>query len=109
MACHFEGYKQCLVGFTAVRPRGKLLTLVSHEVNQRTSDSGVLVLKPTASAEETSLRKDKQIYGRRLMWDSPLCVMNMFYYHWLIKKQLQAIAGQNIDMRESRRSQGDVI
>lgn len=24
------------------------------------------------------------------MWDSPLCSMNMFYCHWLIKKLLSA-------------------
>ena len=31
-----------------------------------------------------------------MMWDSPLYTMNMFYYHWLIKKLLWPIAGQYI-------------
>ena len=31
-----------------------------------------------------------------LMWDSPLYAVNMFYYHWIIKKLLQPMAGQNI-------------
>ena len=29
------------------------------------------------------------------MWDSPLYTMNIFYYHWLIKKLLWPVAGQN--------------
>ena len=30
------------------------------------------------------------------MWGSPLYTRNMLYYHWLIKKLLQPMAGQNI-------------
>ena len=30
------------------------------------------------------------------MWDSLLYAVNMFYYHWLIKKLIWPIAGQNI-------------
>ena len=30
-----------------------------------------------------------------LMWDSPLHAVNMFYYHWLIKKLFWPMAGQN--------------
>ena len=29
------------------------------------------------------------------MWDSPPYAMTMFYYHWLIKKLLWSMAGQN--------------
>ena len=31
-----------------------------------------------------------------MMWDSPLYAMNMFYYHWLIKKLLGPITGQEV-------------
>ena len=31
-----------------------------------------------------------------MMWDSFLYAMNMFYYHWLIKKLLWPITGKNI-------------
>ena len=31
-----------------------------------------------------------------VMWDIPLYAVNMFYYHWLIRKLLQPIAVQNI-------------
>ena len=31
-----------------------------------------------------------------MMWDSPLHVVNTFYYHWLIKKLLLSMTGQNI-------------
>lgn len=31
-----------------------------------------------------------------MMWDSPLYVVNMFYYHWLINKLLWPMAWQNI-------------
>ena len=30
------------------------------------------------------------------MWDSPLDAVNMFYYHWLIKKMLWPMSEQNI-------------
>lgn len=39
----------------------------------------------------------KQEYNRHfflpLMWDSPLNAVNMYHYHWLIKKLFQPIAG----------------
>lgn len=34
---------------------------------------------------------------RTVMWDSSLYAVNMFYHHWLIKKLLWPVAGQNID------------
>ena len=36
-----------------------------------------------------------------LMWDSPLCAVNMFYYHWLTEKLLWPMAGQNVARREN--------
>ena len=55
--------------------------------------------------------------GSMLIWDSPLCAMNMFYYHLLIKNLLWPMAGQNIarleiqvDIEEERRrSQRDTM
>ena len=52
-----------------------------------------------------------------LLWDAPLYAVNMFYYHWLIKKLLWPMAGQNIakweiqaEIRAERRwSQGDAM
>ena len=41
-----------------------------------------------------------------MMWDSPLYAMNMFYYHWLIKKMLWPMAGQNIARQESQTETG---
>ena len=40
-----------------------------------------------------------------MMWDSPLYSVNMFYYHWLIKKLLWAVKSDIY--RESRQNQGD--
>ena len=31
-----------------------------------------------------------------VMWDAPLYAVNIFYYHWLIKKLLWSVARQNI-------------
>ena len=49
-----------------------------------------------------------------LIWDFPLYAANMFYYHFLIKKLLWPMVGQNIAMLEgiygeSRRSQRDAM
>ena len=41
-----------------------------------------------------------------VMWDSPLYAVNMFYYHWLIKKLIVPVKGQNIARLESRRERG---
>lgn len=51
------------------------------------------------------------------MWDSPLLAVNVFCYHWLIKKLLGPMTVQNrarwefiAEIEEKRRrSQGDVI
>ena len=36
------------------------------------------------------------------MWHAPLYVVNMFNYHWLIKKLLWPMAGQNIARQVSQ-------
>ena len=51
------------------------------------------------------------------MWDFPLYAVNVFYYHWSIKKLLWTIAGQNIARQEiqaeideeGRLRQGDAL
>lgn len=32
---------------------------------------------------------------REMMWDYPMCAVNMFHCHWLKKKSLCPTAGQN--------------
>ena len=52
-----------------------------------------------------------------MVWDSPLHVLGMFYYLWLIKNLLQPMAGQNKARqeiqteiyRESRWCHGDAM
>ena len=41
-----------------------------------------------------------------LMWDSPLYVVNMFYYHWLIKMLIWLMAGQNTAKQGIQRDRG---
>ena len=41
-----------------------------------------------------------QAFKSLLMWDFPLYVINIFYYHWLVKKLLWPMAGQNIARQE---------
>ena len=43
----------------------------------------------------------KIIFCAWVMWDSPLCAVNMFYCHWLIKKLLWPMTGQNRARQES--------
>ena len=64
-------------------------------------------------SKKIQTQKDKHL----MMWDSPLYAVNMFYYHWLIKKLIWPMTGQNIARwkiqtkiyRESRWSQADAM
>ena len=53
-------------------------------------------------------------WSKKMMWDSPLYAVNIFYYHWLITKLFQPMASQNIGRleeiyKESRWSQGNAM
>ena len=51
-----------------------------------------------------------------MMWNSPLNDVNMFYYHWLIKKLIWPMEKQDIvrqenqaEIEERRQSQADAM
>ena len=37
----------------------------------------------------------------KIMWDSPVYAVNVFYYHWLIKQLLWPMAGHNLARQEN--------
>lgn len=57
----------------------------------------------TLATNLKSLLEQKLIIAKfyMLMWDSPLYVKNMIYYHWLVKKLFWPMEGQNIGRREN--------